>query len=65
MNNFRVAEACGILDAMPQEGRKSMGTVAEMSGFNSKSTFHRYFMKVKGVSPKNYYLARIENNNNL
>ena len=65
MNNFRVAEACRILDAMPQEGRKSMGTVAEMSGFNSKSTFHRYFMKVKGVSPKNYYLARIENNNNL
>ncbi len=64
MNTFRIAEACRILDAMSREGRKSMGTVAEMSGFNSKSTFHRYFLRVKGVSPKNYYLARIENNNN-
>ena len=64
INTFRIAEACRIIDAMSQEGRKSMETVAEMSGFNSKSSFHRYFLKVKGVSPKNYYFARIENNNN-
>ncbi|MGN0221679.1 MAG: helix-turn-helix domain-containing protein [Prevotella sp.] len=57
INTFRIAEACRIIDAMPQEGRKSMQTVSEMSGFNSKSTFHRYFVRIKGISPKQYALA--------
>ena len=55
INTYRIAEACRIIDKMPDEGKKSMIEVAEMSGFNSRSTFHRYFMKVKGVSPKEYY----------
>lgn len=54
INNYRINEACRIIDAMPEEGRKSMVKVAEMSGFNSKSTFNRSFQKVKGVSPREY-----------
>lgn len=46
---------------MPTEGRKSMATVAEMSGFCSLATFNRYFVKIKGVSPKNYYKPILEN----
>lgn len=57
INTFRIAEACRIIDAMPEEGRKSMVKVAEMSGFNSKSTFNRYFLKVKGMSPREYFFA--------
>ena len=38
-----------------------MATVAEMSGFCSLATFNRYFVKIKGVSPKNYYKPILEN----
>ena len=55
INSYRIAEACRIIDSMPKEGRTSMALVAEKSGFNSLSSFNRYFVKVKGVSPKNYY----------
>lgn len=55
INKYRVEEACSIIDHMTTEGRKSMVEVAEMSGFNSLSSFNRYFRKVKGVSPKTYY----------
>ena len=57
INTFRIAEACRIIDAMPNDGRKPMSVVAEMSGFNSLSTFNRYFTKIKGISPRDYYLA--------
>ena len=55
INAYRVAEACRMIDAMPHEGRKSMAVVAEMSGFNSLSTFNRHFVKVMDDSPKHYY----------
>lgn len=58
INRYRIAEACRIIDAMPSEGRKPMSAVAEVSGFNSLSTFNRYFFKVMGVSPKSYYLSK-------
>lgn len=58
INRYRIAEACRIIDAMPSEGRKPMSAVAEVSGFNSLSTFNRYFVKVKGMSPKSYYLSK-------
>lgn len=38
-----------------------MATVADMSGFCSLSTFNRYFVKVTGVRPKNYYKPILEN----
>ena len=34
---------------------------ADMSGFCSLSTFNRHFVKVTGVSPKNYYKPILEN----
>lgn len=55
INTYRIAEACRIIDAMPTEGRKPMTAVAEMSGFNSISSFNRYFSKVMEMSPKSYY----------
>ena len=58
INRYRIAEACRIIDAMPSEGRKPMSAVAEVSGFNSLSTFNRYFVKVKGMSPKSYYSSK-------
>ncbi len=58
INTYRIVEACRIIDAMPTEGRKPMSAVAEVSGFNSLSTFNRYFVKVKGVSPKSYYMSK-------
>ena len=58
INTYRIAEACRIIDAMPTEGRKPMSAVAEVSGFNSLSTFNRYFFKVMGMSPKSYYMSK-------
>ena len=59
INTYRIAEACRIIDAMPVNGRKPMTEVAEMSGFNSLSSFNRYFSKVKEMSPKSYYSSKI------
>lgn len=64
INTFRIADACRIIEAMPEEGKKTMEEVSRLSGFNSKSTFHRYFVKIKGVSPKQYALARRDSNRN-
>ena len=58
INTFRIAEACRIIETMPKEDRISMEEVSKMSGFKSKSTFHRYFIKVKGISPKQYFLTK-------
>ena len=58
INTFRIDEACRIIETMPKEDRISMEEVSKMSGFKSKSTFHRYFIKVKGISPKQYFLTK-------
>ena len=63
INTFRINEACRIIDAMPEEGRKSMSVVAQKSGFNSLSSFNRYFVKLKGISPKSYYVNSLMKNN--
>ena len=51
VNQYRVLEACDILvggnDILLEE-------VAEQSGFNSLSTFHRSFMKVMKITPLQY-----------
>ena len=54
VNELRVRTACGIMDAMNSENRRSMQEVAEMSGFNSISTFYRAFVKIMGVTPSQY-----------
>lgn len=63
INTFRINETCRIIEMMPERGRISMSKVAQMSGFNSLSSFHRYFVKLKGISPKSYYVNRLMKNN--
>ncbi|MCI7257343.1 MAG: helix-turn-helix domain-containing protein [Prevotella sp.] len=63
INTFRINEACRIIEMMPERGRKSMSVVAEKSGFNSLSSFHRYFVKLKGISPKSYYVNSVMKKN--
>ncbi|MDD6773127.1 MAG: helix-turn-helix domain-containing protein [Bacteroidales bacterium] len=55
INRFRVEEACSILRNMTDAERLNMTQVAQMSGFNSVSSFNRYFRSVKGGTPKDYY----------
>ena len=55
VNRFRVEEACRIIESMSETGRINMTQVARQSGFNSVSSFNRYFKKVKGNTPKAYY----------
>lgn len=54
VNEYRVAEACRILDGSMSEENVSMPDVALRSGFNSLSSFYRYFSKLKGVTPTKY-----------
>ena len=63
INTFRINEACRIIEMMPEQGRESMSVVAQKSGFNSLSSFHRYFVKLKGISPKSYYVNSLMKNN--
>ena len=63
INTFRINEACRIIEMMPERGRISMSKVAQKSGFNSLSSFHRYFVKLKGISPKSYYVNSLMKNN--
>ena len=63
INTFRINEACRIIEMMPEQGRESMSVVAQKSGFNSLSSFNRYFVKLKGISPKSYYVNSVMNKN--
>ena len=63
INTFRINEACRIIEMMPERGRKSMSVVAQKSGFNSLSSFNRYFVKLTGISPKSYYVNSLMKNN--
>lgn len=54
VNEYRIAEACAIIDALPPSERPKLADVASRSGFNSLSTFKRSFLKVKGVLPSQY-----------
>lgn len=53
VNEFRIAEACRILDD-PSIDKIPMADVAKRSGFNSISSFNRYFFKIKGITPTDY-----------
>ncbi len=54
VNEFRITEACSIIDALPPTERPKLSDVASRSGFNSLSTFKRSFLKVKGMLPSQY-----------
>lgn len=55
VNKFRVEEACVLIQRMERDGRINMAEVAQLSGFNSLSSFNRYFKKEKNMTPKEYY----------
>ncbi|MGN0280873.1 MAG: helix-turn-helix domain-containing protein [Prevotella sp.] len=55
INEYRIAEACRIIETKQEGERLSMHKVALLSGFNSISSFNRYFYKINGVTPSNYY----------
>lgn len=50
VNNLRVEYACDLL----RHSKDSLSTIAERSGFNSLSTFHRVFSSRKGMTPNEY-----------
>ena len=56
VNQFRVKEACRIIDNMSVDDKRTMVDVATMSGFNSISSFNRYFIKLQGTSPRQYFI---------
>ena len=43
---------------MTVKGKQTMNDVALQSGFNSISSFNRYFQKMVGISPKQYQQSK-------
>ncbi len=41
---------------MSVDDKRTMVDVATMSGFNSISSFNRYFIKLQGTSPRQYFI---------
>lgn len=58
INEYRIAEACRIFDAAQTGERISIANVATRSGFNSISSFNRYFYKIKEMPPTVYLRLR-------
>lgn len=58
VNEMRVKKACEIIDEMSSENKLSMQEVAEISGFNSISTFNRAFFRKTGSTPGEYARRR-------
>lgn len=56
VNQYRIKEACRIIDNMSVDDKRTMVDVATMSGFNSISSFNRYFIKLQGTSPRQYFI---------
>lgn len=54
INDYRIAEACRIIDSAKTGERISITNVAARSGFNSISSFNRYFYKKKEMTPTVY-----------
>ena len=54
VNEFRIKEACTLIDSQDEADRKPMQEIAELSGFNSISTFNRSFIKIVGSTPSQY-----------
>ena len=57
VNQYRVKEACRIIDNMSVDDKRTMVEVATMSGFNSSSSCNRYFIKLQGTSPRQYFIG--------
>lgn len=57
INTYRVEAACALIQSMSEDERIPMTEVAVKSGFNSIASFNRYFVKVKGITPKQFYFT--------
>ena len=56
VNRYRMEEACRLLAEAAERGETiTMQQVSKQSGFNSVSSFNRYFSKFQGITPLNYY----------
>lgn len=54
VNELRIRTACEIMDTMTPETRRPIIEIAELSGFNSISTFNRAFVKLMSTTPGQY-----------
>ena len=59
VNQFRIKEACMIINNMDANDKLTMVEVATKSGFNSISSFNRYFSKIEGISPRQYLIDHL------
>lgn len=59
VNKYRVEEACRIIDALPQDSKRTIIDISIKSGFNSISSFYRQFAKFKGISPRKYLFEKM------
>lgn len=53
INEMRVDHVCELMKDKKEE--VSLADLGFMSGFNSKSTFYRWFKEIKGMTPAQYY----------
>jgi YesN/AraC family two-component response regulator len=53
INNLRIAEFIRLV-ALPENRKYTLVALAELCGFNSKSSFNRHFKKVTGQSPSDF-----------
>ena len=54
VNELRIKTACEIMDSMTHENKRPIIEIAEVSGFNSISTFNRAFVKLMSTTPGQY-----------
>ncbi len=61
INTYRIGACCRLIRSMAESGQRiNMAEVAEQCGFNSVSTFYRYFSKITTQSPGDYYNAALQ-----
>ena len=58
INEYRIKEAVRML-SLPEYTKYSLETISEMVGFKSKTTFHKLFLKIVGVTPS-FYLKSMQ-----
>jgi len=58
INEMRVNHVCELMEEKQED--VSLADIGFMSGFNSKSTFYRWFKEIKGMTPAQYY-DRLDN----
>ena len=60
VNKYRIERACYIIDNLPADSRRTILDLSTSCGFNSITSFNRHFVKIKGISPKEYLVNHFE-----